>query len=85
MDSHGIRRTMQGVVVSNSMNKTVVVMTERLVKHPKFQKFIRRRKKYHAHDENNTCGVGDRVLIAESRPLSRMKRWRVRTIVEKAK
>jgi len=76
---------MQGVVVSNSMNKTVVVMTERLVKHPKFQKFIRRRKKYHAHDENNTCGVGDRVLIAESRPLSRMKRWRVRTIVEKAK
>jgi small subunit ribosomal protein S17 len=76
---------MTGTISSDKMDKTVVVTVERLEKHPVFQKYIRRRTKYKAHDEKNECGVGDKVLIVESRPLSRTKRWRVRTIIEKAK
>ena len=85
MDQRGNKRTIKGVVVSNQMDKTVVVKTERLVKHTGFRKYVRRHQKYKAHDERNECGVGDTVLIIESRPLSRDKRWRVREILEKAK
>ena len=79
------RRRLIGVVVSDKMDKTVVVMVERLVKHPLYGKYIKRRKKYMAHDENNECQIGDKVLIEETRPLSKRKRWRVREILEKAK
>ena len=75
---------MYGTVVSNSMDKTVIVLVERLVKHRLYKKYIRRRAKFAAHDKDNSCGIGDKVLIAESRPLSRSKRWRVRKIIEKA-
>jgi len=80
----GKAKTREGVVVSDKMDKTVVVMVERLVQHAKYKKHLRRRKKLKAHDQENRCGVGDRVLIAETRPLSRQKRWTVRTILEKA-
>ncbi len=85
MDSRGKKRTMQGVVLSNKMDKTVVILTERLVKHPRFHKYMKRHVRYKAHDENNMCNIGDTVLITESRPLSKDKRWRVREIIEKAK
>lgn len=75
---------MTGTIVSNSMDKTVVVLVERLVKHPLYHKFIRRRAKFAAHDEANACQVGDKVLITESRPLSKTKRWRISEILEKA-
>ncbi len=81
----GRRKQFIGTVVSDKMDKTVVVLVERLVKHPLYGKYIRRRRKYMAHDENNECKIGDRVLIEETRPLSRRKRWRVKQIVEKAK
>lgn len=85
METRGNKRTIQGVVVSNKMDKTVVVLTERLIKHPKFHKYLRQHKKYKAHDENNGCNIGDTVLIVESRPISKEKRWRVREILERAK
>lgn len=85
MAERGNKRLITGVVVSNGMEKTVVVKTERLVKHPTFQKYIRRHVKYKAHDERNECQVGDKVLIMESRPLSKDKRWRLREVLEKAK
>jgi len=85
MDSRGKKRTMQGIVLSNKMDKTVVILTERLVKHPRFHKFMKRHVKYKAHDEKNMCNIGDTVVIAESRPLSKDKRWRVREIIERAK
>ncbi len=85
MAERGNRRTMQGVVVSNKMDKTVIVLTERLVKHPKFHKYLRRHVKYKAHDEKNGCNIGDNVLIVESRPFSKEKRWRVREVLERAK
>ncbi len=85
MKERGIRRTIRGMVVSNAMDKTVVVRVEKLVPHKKFKKYIRRHVKYKAHDERNECQVGDTVLIVESRPLSREKRWRVREIVERVK
>ena len=72
------------MVVSDKMDKTVVVMVERLVQHAKYKKYLRRRTKVKAHDEQNRCGIGDRVLIAETRPLSRDKRWTVRAVLEKA-
>ncbi len=80
----GKQKSREGVVVSDRMDKTVVVAVDRLVKHPLYKKYIRRRKRYKAHDEENNCSLGDRVLIAETRPLSRDKRWRVRAILEKA-
>ncbi len=79
------RKTREGLVVSDKMDKTVVVSVEDRVKHPLYGKVIRRTKKYKAHDENNECGIGDRVLLMETRPLSATKRWRVVRIVEKAK
>ncbi len=85
MSDRGNRRTIKGVVIGNKMDKTIVVLAERLVKHPKFHKYLKRRAKYNVHDEENRCNVGDSVLIVESRPLSRQKRWRMRKILEKAK
>ena len=79
----GNAKVLTGFVVSDKMDKTVVVLVERLVKHAVYQKFVRRRKKFSAHDENNECRVGDKVLIRQSRPLSRTKRWRVSKIVER--
>ena len=83
--SRGYRKIREGYVVSDKMDKTVVVEVEDHVKHPKYGKVIRRTKKYTAHDGENACGVGDRVRLMETRPLSATKRWRVTDIVEKAK
>jgi len=79
------RKTREGYVVSDKMDKTVVVAVEDRVKHPKYGKVLRRTKKYKAHDERNECGIGDRVLLMETRPLSATKRWRVAEILERAK
>ena len=84
MKGRGIRKAMVGMVVSDRMEKTRVVMVQRLVKHPLYQKYIRRRSRYKVHDETNSCRVGDRVMIVETRPLSREKRWRVKEILERA-
>lgn len=78
------RKTLVGIVVSDKMHKTVVVMVERLVRHQAYSKMVRRRSKVKAHDEDNRCGVGDRVLLVETRPLSKDKHWRVMEILEKA-
>ncbi|HBW19778.1 MAG: 30S ribosomal protein S17 [Streptosporangiaceae bacterium] len=83
--SRGYRKVREGLVISDKMDKTVVVAVEDRVKHPKYGKVIRRTKKYKAHDGENACGVGDRVLLMETRPLSATKRWRVAEILEKAK
>jgi len=80
-----IRKTRVGYVVSDKMDKTVVVAINERVKHPLYKKTMKRTIKFKAHDENNSCGVGDKVLIMETRPLSKDKRWRVVEIVEKAK
>jgi small subunit ribosomal protein S17 len=80
----GQRKEQEGVVVSDKMDKTVVVLVERLVQHPIYKKYIRQRKKYKVHDPENHCHVGDRVSIIETRPLSREKRWLVRAIVKQA-
>jgi small subunit ribosomal protein S17 len=72
------------MVVSDRMEKTRIVVVQRLVKHPLYQKYIRRRSRYKVHDETNACRVGDRVLIIETRPLSREKRWRLKEILERA-
>jgi len=84
MKNRGKRRQVVGTVVSDKMDKTVVVQIERLVKHKLYKKYIRKRAKFAAHDEGNACKIGDKVLITESRPLSSTKRWRVSRIVEKA-
>jgi small subunit ribosomal protein S17 len=84
MKERGLRKTQTGIVISDKMDKTVVVQVDRLVKHPVYRKYVRRRAKFKAHDENNTCQKGDRVVIRETRPLSKTKRWRVSQIVEKA-
>jgi small subunit ribosomal protein S17 len=78
------RKFFIGTVTSDRMDKTVVVEVERLVKHPMYKKYIRRLSKFKAHDSDNKCRMGDRVLIVESRPLSKDKRWRVSQIIEKA-
>ena len=84
MKQRGSKRQMIGTVVSNKADKTVTVLVERLVKHKMYHKIMRRRSKFAAHDDRNDCQIGDRVLITESRPLSKTKRWRVVKIVEKA-
>ena len=84
-EGRAYRKTREGLVVSDKMDKTVVVLVEDRVKHPKYGKVIRRTKRYTAHDAANDCGVGDRVLLMETRPLSATKRWRVAEILEKAK
>ena len=84
MKDRGLRKKQIGTVVSNKMDKTVVVSIERIVQDPVYKKYVRRRGKCVAHDAQNICGIGDRVMIVESRPLSKTKRWRVREILEKA-
>ncbi len=79
-----MRKVMVGMVVSDSMDKTVVVMVKRLAKHPVYNRVIRKRGKFKAHDEGNEAHVGDKVKIVESRPVSRTKRWRLTEILEKA-
>lgn len=83
MKSRGLRKERSGVVVSDRMQKTVVVSVERTVMHPKYKKVLRRRTRVKAHDEANQCRVGDRVVIVECRPLSRDKRWRVARVIER--
>jgi len=83
--TRGSRKVREGLVVSDKTDKTVVVAVEDRVKHPLYGKVIRRTSKLHAHDEGNTAGIGDRVLIMETRPLSKNKRWRLVEILEKAK
>jgi small subunit ribosomal protein S17 len=80
-----LRKTRVGMVVSNKMDKTIVVAIEDNVKHPVYGKIIKRTLKVHAHDANNECSIGDRVEIMETRPLSKTKRWRLVEIIEKAK
>ena len=85
MEERALRKTRVGLVVSNKMDKTVVVAIRDNVKHPVYSKIIKRTLKVHAHDEDNACGIGDKVEIMETRPLSKTKRWRVTEILEKAK
>ena len=80
-----LRKERIGVVVSNKMDKTIVITVERKVKHPKYGKFVKRRKKFTAHDEDNTCNIGDTVRIMETRPLSKNKCWRLVEIIERVK
>ena len=84
MNTRGQRRTIEGVVVSDKMDKTVVVRVERLVRDPRYKKYVRRYSRFMAHDEENACGVGDRVRIIEHRPLSKRKRWKVQSMLVKA-
>jgi small subunit ribosomal protein S17 len=80
----GQRKHREGVVVSNKMDKTVVVVVERLVRHARYHKFLRQRERYKAHDQQNRCQVGDRVRLVETRPLSRDKRWAVQAILSRS-
>jgi small subunit ribosomal protein S17 len=84
-NKRGVRRVIQGTVTSNAMDKTVVVTVIRRIRDKHFHKFVNRKVKYRAHDENNSCGVGDIVELVESRPYSKTKRWRVSRTVEKAR
>ena len=79
-----LTRTLIGTVTSDKMDKTVTVLVERKVKHPIYGKYVVTSKKYHAHDEENQCGVGDRVEIDEARPMSKTKSWKVTKVLEKA-
>jgi len=83
-DTKIARKTKVGSVVSNKMDKSVVVQVDRLIRHKLYGKFIRRRVKYMADDPNNVCNIGDLVMIEECRPLSKNKRWRIRSVVEQA-
>ena len=85
MEERNLRKSRVGIVVSNKMDKTVVVAIRDNVVHPMYGKIIKRTLKVHAHDEANTCGIGDKVSIMETRPLSKTKRWRIVEIIEKAK
>ena len=85
METRNLRTPRQGVVISNTMEKSIVVAAKFKEKHPLYGKFVQKTKKYHAHDENNEAQVGDTVLIMETRPLSKTKRWRLVSIIEKAK
>lgn len=80
-----LRKERVGIVVSDKMDKTIVVAVSERVKHPLYKKIVNRTKKFKAHDENNICGIGDKVLISETRPLSKDKCWRLVEIIEKAK
>ena len=85
MESRNLRKERIGVVSSNKMEKTITVTVKWKEKHPNYGKFVNKTKKYHAHDEKNDCHVGDTVLIMETRPLSKTKRWRLVEIIERAK
>jgi small subunit ribosomal protein S17 len=82
MAERGHRKERVGLVVSNKMDKTITVAVERRMQHPLYKKVIRRTKKFHAHDESNACNIGDLVRIRESRPLSKLKRWRLVEVVK---
>ena len=84
MSEDKVTRTLTGRVVSDKMDKTVTVLVERKVKHPLIGKVVRRSNKFHAHDETNECRLGDKVLVMETRPLSKLKRWRLVKVIEKA-
>ena len=84
-DMRNLRKERQGIVSSNKMDKTITVAVKWKEKHPIYGKFVNKTKKYHAHDENNERGIGDTVRIMETRPLSKLKRWRLVEIIEKAK
>jgi small subunit ribosomal protein S17 len=84
MEERNLRKVRVGKVVSCKMDKTITVAIEDHVRHPKYKKIIKRTMKLYAHDENNACGVGDKVSVMETRPLSKMKRWRLVEIIEKA-
>ena len=83
--ARNLRKERIGVVVSDKMDKTITVSVERKVKHPMYGKFVKKTSKFHAHDEKNDCGLGDTVRIMETRPLSKLKNWRLVEIIEKAK
>ena len=85
MEKRNLRKERVGVVVSDKMDKSIVVVVNRKVKHPKYGKFVKKTSKFMAHDEENTCHVGDTVKIMESRPLSKDKNWRLVEIIERAK
>ena len=85
MSERNLRKTRTGIVVSDKMDKTIVVAIEDNVRHPLYKKIVKRTVKLKAHDENNECRVGDRVMVMETRPMSKDKRWRVDHIIEKAK
>ena len=85
MEERALRKTRVGRVISDKMDKSIVVAIEDHVKHPVYGKIVKRTKKIHAHDENNECGIGDTVEVMETRPLSKTKRWRLVQIIEKAK
>lgn len=85
MSERNLRKSRIGKVVSDKMDKTIVVAIEDSVKHPLYKKIIKRTVKFKAHDENNECGIGDRVMIMETRPISKDKNWRLVKILEKAK
>ena len=85
MEKRNLRKERTGLVVSNKMDKSIVVQVERLVKHPVYGKFIKKTTKFTAHDEKNDCGIGDTVRIMETRPLSKNKNWRLVEITERAK
>lgn len=85
MNNSSSKRSIQGMVVSDKMDKTVVVAIEDSVKHPLYHKVVKRTYKLKAHDENNECGIGDRVRVMETKPISKDKRWRLIEIIEKAK
>jgi small subunit ribosomal protein S17 len=82
--TRGLRKTQEGIVVSSKMDKTLVVAVVRQVRHSAYGKFVRRTKKFYAHDEANQGGVGDRVRIVETRPVSKLKRWKLETVLKKA-
>ena len=84
MEERNLRKVRVGKVVSNKMDKTITVAIEDHVSHPKYKKIIKRTMKLYAHDENNVCSIGDKVSVMETRPLSKMKRWRLVEIIEKA-
>lgn len=84
MEEHVMRKVLSGKIVSDKMDKTVVVAVESLVRHPLYQRTIRRTKKFKAHDEENSCRIGDKVRMMETRPLSKEKRWRIIEILERA-
>ncbi len=84
MEERGMRKVLTGKVVSDKMDKTVVVAVETLVRHPLYQRTIRRTKKFKAHDEENSCHTGDKVRMMETRPISKEKRWRVIEILDRA-
>ena len=85
MEKRNQRKVRTGIVASDKMDKTIVVKVERKIKHPKYGKYIKRTNKFRVHDQENACNVGDFVKIAETRPLSKSKRWRLVEILEKAK